>query len=342
MADRLAVGVVGCGFFARNHLNAWRDLKGEGVDLVAVCDVDAAKAEAIAREFGVPNWYADAENMLFKERLGLVDIVTQMGTHRPLVEMAMRHHVPTVVQKPFAPDLADVKAMIAASEAAGTFLAVHENFRFQPPLLKVRELIDTGAIGRLSWARIAFRTGWDIYSGQPYLRDEERFVLLDLGVHVLDVARFFLGEADRVTAELQRRNPGVKGEDTATVLCHHRGGAVSVVECTYESRRLPDPFPEVLLEIEGERGAVVLGPGYTIELTSGRNHTVIDADVPVLPWAERPWHVVQRSVLNTCRHMAAAVRAGRPAATSAPDNLKTFMLVEAAYLSARRGMEKAR
>lgn len=340
MMDRIAVGVIGCGFFSRNHLNAWRDLKSEGVDLVAVCDVDPARAEATAREFGVANWYADAENMLFKERLGLVDIVTQMRTHKPLVSMTLSHGIPTIVQKPFGQNIAEVKAMTEAADAAGVFLAVHENFRFQPPLLMVKDLIDSGAIGRPNWARIAFRTGWDIYTGQPYLKTEDRFVLLDLGVHVLDVARFYLGEADRITAELQRRNPSVRGEDTATMLCHHTLGAVSVVECTYESRRMPDPFPETTLEIEGERGAIVLKPGYRIELTSNGAQTVIDADVPVLPWAEKPWHVVQRSVLNTCRHMVAALRSGRPAATSAQDNMRTFMLVEAAYAAARRGMAK--
>lgn len=340
MVERIAVGVIGCGFFARNHLNAWRDLKAEGIDLVAVCDLDAAKAEATAREFGIPKWYVDAENMMFQEKLGLVDIVTQMRTHFPLVTLAMNHRIPAIVQKPFGLDLAEARAMTDAAAEAKTFLAVHENFRFQPPLLKVKELIDTGAIGRPSWARIAFRTGWDIYAGQPYLRTEDRFVLLDLGVHVLDVARFYLGEGDRITAELQRRNPTVRGEDTATMLVHHKTGAVSVVECTYESRRLPDPFPEMQLEIEGERGAIVLKPSYKIELTSGRTHTEIDVDVPLLPWAERPWHVVQRSVLNTCRHMAAALRGGRPAATSAADNLRTFMLVEAAYAAARRGIAK--
>lgn len=340
MVDRIAVGVIGCGFFARNHLNAWRDLKAEGIDLVAVCDLDAGKAEATAREFGIPNWYVDAENMLFKEKLGLVDIITQMRTHAPLVALTMSHGIPTIVQKPFGQNIDEVQRMVTAAQQAKTFLAVHENFRFQPPLLKVKELIDTGAIGRPSWARIGFRTGWDIYSGQPYLKTEDRFVLLDLGVHVLDIARFYLGEADRITAELQRRNSTVKGEDTATMLLHHKAGAVSVVECTYESRRLPDPFPEVLVEVEGERGSIVLRQGYKIELTSGRTHTVIDVDVPLLHWAERPWHVVQRSVLNTCRHMAAALRAGRPAATSAQDNMRTFMLVEAAYAAARRGIAK--
>ena len=59
---------------------------------------------------------------------------------------------------------------------------------------------------------------------------------------------------------------------------------------------------------------------------------MIDADPPVLPWAARPWHVAQDSVLRTNREMLQAAQQGRPASTSAEDNYRTFALVEAAYL----------
>jgi predicted dehydrogenase len=334
MADRIALGLIGCGFFAQNHLHAWTDLRFEGVDLVAVCDIDAEKARAAAEKFSVPHWYTDAETMFRERRLGLVDIATQMRTHLPLVEMAIRHRVPTIVQKPFGQDIAEVRRMVEASREAGVFLAVHENFRFQRPLLKIAEIIDSGAIGTPSWARISFRTGYDIYTGQPYLAEEPRFVLIDLGGHVLDIARVLLGEVEHLTSELQKRNPEVAGEDTATMLLRHTSGAVSVVECTYGSRRLPDSFPETLVEIEGDKGAIVSRIGSKIEITSNGTMHVFDADPPVLPWAERPWHVAQESVLVTCRHMLQAVREGRPADTSAEDNLRTFALVEAAYAAA--------
>jgi predicted dehydrogenase len=335
MAERLAVGLIGCGFFSRNHLHAWRALEAEGVDLVAVCDIEADRAQRAATEFGVQA-FTDATTMLSEVPLGLVDITTTMATHRPLVELAMEKRVPAIVQKPFGPTLADCVAMTEAAKAANTFLAVHENFRFQAPLLKVKELIDSGVIGEANWARIGFRTGWGIYAGQPYLRSEERFVMLDLGVHVLDVARFLLGEVDHLSAELQRRNPTVTGEDTATLLCRHQSDAVSVVECTYSAYRVPDPFPEVLVEVEGTTGAIALKPNYVIELSANGQRTLIDSEPERLSWAERPWHVVQESVLNTCRHIADALRAGMPAATSAEDNLKTFTLVEAAYEADRR------
>jgi predicted dehydrogenase len=335
--ERTAVGVIGCGFFAQNHLHAWTDLRSKGVEIAAVCDVDEAKARAAADKFGVENWYKDAETMFRQQRLDLVDIVTRVETHRDVVGQAIRHRVPTIVQKPFGPDLAACRAMAEEAQKAGVFLAVHENFRFQVPMRKIAELLRAGTIGAPSWGRVSFRTGYDIYKGQPYLAHEERFVLIDLGVHVLDMARVLLGEAERLSAELQRRNPNVRGEDTATMLLRHKSGAVSIVECTYESRRLPDVFPETLLEIEGPKGAIILKPGSVLEVTSAGKTTTHDVDAPVLNWAERPWHIIQESVLATCDHMLDAVRAGRPADTSAADNVRTFVLVEAAYEAAGTG-----
>ncbi len=342
MSERIALGLIGCGFFAQNHLHSWQDLKPEGVDIVAVCDTDAARAKAAAETFGVPHWYTDAREMFAREKLGLVDIATTMASHLPLVKLALSHGVPTIVQKPFGVDIAEVRQMVEAAETAGVFLAVHENFRFQKPLRKVREVLASGAIGKPSWARISFRTGYDIYAGQPYLAKQERFVLIDVGVHVLDVARALLGEVTHSTAELQKRNPNAIGEDTATMLLRHEGGAVSVVECTYGSRRVPDSFPETLIEVEGERGAIVARIGNIVEVTIDGKMTAYNEDPEVLPWAARPWHAAQESVLATCRHMLEAVKAGRPAETSAADNFRTFALVEAAYEAAGKVTPAAR
>ncbi|WP_421723426.1 Gfo/Idh/MocA family protein [Bauldia sp.] len=337
MTEPVRVALVGCGFFARNHLFAWKDLAAEGAELVAVCDIDPAKAEAAATEFGVPHWYTDMDAMLTAESIDLIDIATRMETHRELVEKTVAAGVATVVQKPFAPNWADAVAMTEAADAAGVFLAVHENFRFQTPLRRVRAVLDSGVIGTPSWARISFRTGFDVYAGQPYFYDEERLIILDLGVHTLDIARVLIGEVAHVTCETQRRNPKVRAEDTATVMLRHTNGAVSVVDFSYESRKLPDPFPETLLEIEGPDGAIVVEPGLTMRVTVGDETTEADVGAPLLPWTSRPWHVAQEGVLVTCRHMLESFRAGRPADTSARDNLMTFALAEAAYEAADTG-----
>src|SRR5690606_23903160 len=106
------------------------------------------------------------------------------------------------------------------------------------------------------------------------------------------------------------------------------------VECTYGSRRVPDSFPETLIELEGETGAIVSRIGSKIELTINGRMQVLDEDPEVLPWAERPWHVAQESVLVANRHYLNCVQQGREADTSAADNFRTFALVEAAYEAA--------
>ena len=100
------IGVIGCGFYAPNHLNAWAALGAEGAELAAVCDRDAGAAERTGRAFGVP-FYTDAAAMLDAEGLDLVDIVTRHETHRPLAELTIGRGVATIVQKPFAPTFED-------------------------------------------------------------------------------------------------------------------------------------------------------------------------------------------------------------------------------------------
>lgn len=334
MARPLRIGVIGCGFFAQNHLHSWRDLTGKGAKLAAVCDVDGEKARAAGEKFGVP-YYADAESMLGAERLDVADIVTRHDTHRPLAEMTIARGLATIVQKPFASAWQDCVAIVEAARNAGAWLAVHENFRFQAPMRAVRKVIDSGAIGTPSWARIRFRTGFDVYKTQPYFYDEERLAIADVGIHMLDLARFFLGEVEHISCETQKRNPRVRAEDTATMLLRHASGTVSVVECTYESRRLPDHFPETLLVIEGSRGAIALEADCRMTVTSDGKTRTEDAGSPLLPWTAHPWHVAQQGVIGACSHFLDCLQRGIPAETSGEDNLKTYALVDAAYRAAQ-------
>lgn len=333
MAARLRGALIGCGFFAQNHLNAWRDL-AQDVDLVAVCDMDKAKAEAAAAKFGVPKVYTDAAAMFAAERPDFVDIVTTMPSHKALVLLAASHRIPTIVQKPFAPTWQECVDMVEACRDAGVPLMVHENFRFQAPMLAIADLLKQGVLGDLTWARLTWRTNYDVYAGQPYLAKEKLFILLDLGIHVLDLARVLMGEVERLSCETQSLKPGIAGEDMATVMLRHTSGTVSVVDCTYEGKRDPDPFPETLLEIEGRRGSLVLSPGLQLKLTSDGVTTTRDLSTPLLSWTSHPWHVAQESVLNTQRHWVECLLQGREPATSGADNLKTYALVMAAYEAA--------
>lgn len=336
MPGKLRIGVIGCGFYAQNHLNAWRDLAPEGAVLAGVCDIEGAKADAAGTAFGVPA-FTDPAAMINELRPDVVDIVTRHETHRPLAELAISKGIGVIVQKPFATNWADCLAVVGAAEQAGIWLAVHENFRFQTPMRAAKEILASGTIGTPSWARISFRTGFDVYKTQPYFYDEQRLAIADVGIHMLDLSRFFMGEVQHLACEIQRRNPKVLAEDTATIMLRHKSGAVSVVECTYEARRLPDPFPDTIIELECTEGSLSVEPHSRLRVTRNGAEELHDVGTPLLPWTTARWHTSQEGALNASRHFLHCIKDGVPAETSGLDNLKTFALVDAAYRAAAEG-----
>ena len=331
---RLRMAVIGCGFFAQNHLNAWGMIPE--VELVAVCDRDPARAEAARARFGAARAYTDATAMFQAEQLDFVDIATTMETHRALVTLAADHGVHVIVQKPLAPNWEDCVAIVETCRAAGLRLMVHENFRFQTPILAARRAVAEGRIGRPHFAQLSFRSGYDVYAGQPYLATEKRFIIIDLGIHVLDVCRAIMGEAQTLYCVTQQINPAIAGEDVATTVIRHEGGGTSIVDCSYSSRRLPELFPQTMLRIEGARGTIELLEGYRLRITSD-GAVEEQAVEPAAPaWTTKPWHVVQESVLNTQRHWVSSWLSGTEPETSGADNLRTYGLVMDAYDSAER------
>jgi predicted dehydrogenase len=333
MAEKLRLGLIGCGFFARNHLHAWKMIPE--VELVAVCDTDSDKAEAARTEFGAATAYNDAAAMLRDERLDFVDIATTMGSHRALAELAAAHKVHAIVQKPLAPSWEDCAAIADAFHKAGRRLMVHENFRFQTPILAVRSAIAEEKIGKPHFAQISFRSGFDVYAAQPYLAKEDRFILLDLGIHLLDILRVLMGEAVSVQCQTQRINPRITGEDVATALFRHESGAVSLVDCSYASKVEPDPFPQTLLKVEGDKGSLELAADYQLRIVADGEVSERSVEPNLLPWAAKPWHGLQESVLNAQRHWVESCRTGAEPETSGADNLKTYALVMACYDAAR-------
>lgn len=327
--------LIGCGFFAINQMHAWKDVAGAAI--VAICDRDPERLKVVGDQFGINRRYTDASALFADGGIDFVDIATTVPSHRPLVEMAAAHKLPAICQKPFAKTLSDAKAMVEACAKAGVPLMVHENFRWQTPIQAVRKALDSGAIGTPFWGRFSFRSGYDVFSGQPYLAEGERFIIEDLGIHTLDIARYILGDVATLTARTKRVNPKIKGEDVATILLDHENGATSIVDVSYATKLAVEPFPETMIELDGAEGTIRLSQGYGLEVTNAKGTTVSDVSPKLLAWASRPWHNIQESVFAIQQHWTERLASGGETSTSGADNLKTFALVEAAYDSAKSG-----
>ena len=328
--------LIGCGFFARNHMHGWAETKE--AEIVAVCDLDRAKAEVFAREFGVAGIWTDAEGMLSEVRPDFVDVATTVESHRRLVELCLGHEALTVCQKPFAESYADGLAMVEAAERAGRPLIVHENFRWQKPMRMLRKQVEAGAVGRPQFARITFRHGYpDLYVNQPYLAEIEDLALMDVGLHLFDVARSLMGGVERLSCETQRLNPKVRGEDAFIALLRHEGGAVSSVESSFSSKIEPDPFPETLVWLEGSDGTLELTFGYRVRLHRHGGVEEIDAEPSVPAWGARPWHAIQESVAAFEAHVVDVLNGDAEPQPSGRHNLGTLATALAAYRASARG-----
>jgi predicted dehydrogenase len=161
--DKLEVGVVGSGFIAKKrHIPAFLRLK-KNVSLSAVCDLNLELAKDVAQEFEIHNVYSDLSDMLSEENLDIVDVCTPPKIHAPIALEAMKNGCNVLLEKPMAPSLSDCDKMVEAYKEYGVKLSVVHNQNFYPPFLKAKELVESGAIGKLLGMRVLILTTRDEY-----------------------------------------------------------------------------------------------------------------------------------------------------------------------------------
>ena len=329
---------IGAGYFSRFHYDAWSRI--DEVELVALCDLDAPKAQQVASAHDITKVYTDAEAMLDAEKPDFVDVITRPDSHLGLVRLAAKRGIDVICQKPLAPTFAEAQELVALAESAGVRLMVHENFRFQPWHREIRSLLDSGAIGdRVQTVTARTRTGdgWqpDAYlARQPYFRTMPRLLVFETGVHFIDTFRYLAGEIDGVYASLRKLNPDIAGEDAGMLLFEFAGGARGLWDASrYHEPNCEDPrytFGEFL--VEGTGGSIRLAADGRLSVQplgeSKREHA----------YAHEKRNFAGDCVLATQRHFAEALLAGTPFETDGSSYLRTLRIQEAAYESAATGL----
>jgi len=329
--------IFGAGFWARCQLAAWREVGG--VECVAIYNRSRAKAEAFARDLGVPAVYDDAEKLLREVKPDFVDNITEIGGHKPLSLLCAKHRIPCICQKPMAASLKDARAMVAAFAKAKTPFFVHENWRWQTPMRALIDTLRSGVIGTPFRARFTMISGFDVWANQPALRELPQFILTDLGTHILDTARACFGEARSLYCQLHRTlAPDVKGDNVATLLLSMGEAKTSVViELGYAKTPLErESFPQTLAFVEGPLGSIEVTGDYWLRVTTKKGTQSRRHAPPRYAWADPRYDISQSSMVPCHRDLLAALRGETPGETTGADNLKTLELVFGAYESARR------
>jgi len=334
--EKLKFAVLGCGFWSKFQIGAWSEL--EGAELVAVYNRTISKAKKIASDFNVQRVYDNPEELFIKEQLDFVDIITDVDTHAFFVEMAVKHGVKHIIcQKPMAPDFETAKKMVSLCKSSGSGLYIHENYRWQAPVRRFKQIIESGVIGNPFKARVSFLSGFPVFDNQPFLMELDHFILTDMGSHVLDVVRFLFGECSSLWCQTRAVNPKIKGEDLAVMLLEMSNGIPVYTEMSYASIIEYDTFSTLNVLVEGEKGSVLLGPKFEIRTTTREGTKSEIVTFPSYSWADPDYIVNHESGVHINRNILEDIKGNSKAENTGEDNLETVRLIWAGYKSAATG-----
>ncbi len=255
----LKFALVGCGRIAKRHSELLGLGQIKNAKLVAVCDIDEAKAQKIAEQFKVP-YFTDMDEMMQSEDIDVVSVLTESGNHAKHVINLAKYGKHIVVEKPMALTIDDADEMIKACADNNCKLFVVKQNRFNVPVVKLREALEQGRFGKLFMGTIRVR--W--CRGQEYYdQDAWRGTwAMDGGVttnqasHHIDLLEWMMGKVDSVFAKGTNALANIEAEDTMAVILKFRNGAIGVIEATTAIR--PKDL-EGSISILGSKGSVEIG-----------------------------------------------------------------------------------
>jgi predicted dehydrogenase len=250
-ARGVGIGVIGYGFMGKVHSNAWLKIPYAFAAphavprLIALCGRDAAKLLDVARRFGYLGYYADWRQMVADPRIQVVDVCTPDDQHGAPSIAAAEAGKHVICEKPLAMTVKDARAMADAARKAGVKNMLCHNYRFLPAVRLARELIDTGAIGTIRHFRAVYlqEPGHDPAAPLEdcwYATGTRSGVLLGIGSHIIDMARFLAGEIVSVSGLVttytaaRKTRAGVQAQVSAdedtVALVQFAGGATGTLE----------------------------------------------------------------------------------------------------------------
>ena len=203
MPDRIRVGVVGTSWWA--ELMYLPILKQHPrAELVAVCGRRPERADQIARKYGIPHAFSNYRAMIDQAGLQALIVSTPDDLHYPIAMAALDAGLHVLCEKPLALDVAQARAMYEKATAAGVTHMVLFTYRWLPLYQHVRQLLDDGYLGRPFHCSMRYVCGFGRDPQDRWRLDPQRArgVLGDIGSHMIDLARWYLGDVSGVGAHL--------------------------------------------------------------------------------------------------------------------------------------------
>lgn len=246
-APPVRLGMIGTGGMGIDgHLAAYR--KSPHVAVVAACDIDPEHLARAAEQYAIPATYADYHDMLDREVLDAVDVVTPNNSHAAISLDAMSRKIHVLCEKPLGLNRQQAREMEAVARKTELIAAVNFSYRNVPAARFIKEIIKSGEIGDIHHVIATYNQGWLVDPSSPrvWRLSKEMAgtgVLGDLGSHLVDLARWWVGEFRAVLGHLKtfvnsRPLPDGSGygrvdvDDAASIMVEFENGATGSLFCT--------------------------------------------------------------------------------------------------------------
>lgn len=353
--DVLRVGVIGCGA-GMFHLRGYAE--DPRVKTVALAGLDTERCQRLAREYEIPRVYTDYQALLADADIDAVSIVVPNHLHLPVAKAAFEAGKHVLVEKPIANTVENGKAMIAEAEKHGLILAVAMQNRYRHDVQIVREQVESGAMGDIYYAKVHWMRRNGIPGWGSWFTAKESAgggPLIDLGVHVLDMALYSIGNPQVVTVSASTydrigsqgkggSNRGMsKGrtggsrtfevEDLATAFLRTDTGVTLTLEVAWASHsQVTDEYGIQLYGSDG--GARIHIKDYAREDT-----LELYSEVSGVPADIRPRIEPRFGHSYVIRNFVSAILDGEPVSPSGMEGLDRIWILDAIYRSAELGRE---
>jgi predicted dehydrogenase len=332
---RVGLGLIGTGGWGAMHARTYATV--EYAKLIAVADVDAARAKSLADQYGATA-YDDYRKLLADDRVDAVAIVTPDFAHEEIALAAAAAGKHILAEKPLAMTVEGCERIVAAADRAGVKLMVDFHARWSPPLYKMRDAIAKGEIGTPK--HVYYRINDRIFVPTKMLSwADKTTVMWFVGSHAIDTVRWLLGdEVTRVYAVAGRgvlTGMGIDTPDYYQATLDFRGGATAAIE---NSWILPDSMPnmvDVKCELVGTKGALYMDATHNRAL---EKYTSEGGEYPDLFVMPSIYGRQQGFAAESIRHFVECVYRDAQPLVNGRDGLEVTKVICAVEESVRSGL----
>jgi predicted dehydrogenase len=334
--DRVGFGVIGAGLFGENHALVYSRLPG--VELVAVCDQNEARAREVAERYGARTYYTDYVQLLAEPDISAVSIATPDFAHSEIALAAAQAGKHILCEKPLATTVEEAQSIVDAAARAGVKLMVDFHNRVNPPFVAARDSVRDGAIGTPSYAYARLSNTTFVPLEMLSWADRSS-ALFFLGGHAIDIMRFILNDTVARVHAVSRsgilKGLGVDAPDFHVAIAEFERGAVVTFENAWILPRSQPMVYDFKVEVLGSEGALYVDSSHhgAFELHSGGRLSYGDV-LGVTPTSDLR---VGGFVLEAISRFVDAVLHDRPVLATGEDGVEATRIVDAIKRSAETG-----